>query len=96
VTDAIGRRIVNIDKPRFTIGRHKDVDLQVAAVDASRVHAEIAFEHGGHTLRDRHSRFGTFVNGRRTAQKALAHGDQIRLGQTGVTTLMFLADVDVD
>lgn len=94
VTDAIGRRIVRIDKPRFTIGRQTDVDLQVTDGDASRVHAEIAFENGAYTLRDRQSRFGTFVNGQRTTQKVLAHGDQIRLGQTGVTTMMFLVDVD--
>ena len=83
VTDALGRRIVNIDKPLFTIGRRSETDLRLSGADISRVHAEITAENGACTIRDKQSRFGTFVNGDKITEKVLAHGDQIRLGQAG-------------
>ena len=81
VTDALGRRIVPIDKALFTIGRRSETDLRLPGADISRVHAEISLESGHCVIRDKQSRFGTFVNGERTNEKTLAHGDQIRLGQ---------------
>src|SRR5258705_3331762 len=92
VTDALGRRIVNIDKPLFTIGRRSEPDLRLPGADISRVHAEITFDKGVCTIRDKQSRFGTFVNGERTAEKVLAHGDEIRLGQAGDTDIVFFVD----
>jgi phosphoserine phosphatase RsbU/P len=92
VTDALGRRIVNIDKPLFTIGRRSETDLRLSGADISRVHAEISVENGGYVIRDKQSRFGTFVNGEKHSEKALAHGDQIRLGQTGDTEIVFFVD----
>src|SRR5438445_13528351 len=82
VTDALGRRIVPIDKPLFTIGRRSETDLRLPGADISRVHAEIVTENGTSTIRDHASRFGTFVNGERTDERVLAHGDQIRLRQS--------------
>jgi phosphoserine phosphatase RsbU/P len=92
ITDALGRRIVNIDKPLFTIGRRSETDLRLSGADISRVHAEIAVENGGWTIRDKQSRFGTFVNGEKHSEKVLAHGDQIRLGQAGDTEIVFFTD----
>jgi len=92
ITDALGRRIVPIDKPLFTIGRRSETDLRLPGADISRVHAEIAVESGGCVIRDKQSRFGTFVNGERTTEKMLAHGDQIRLGQAGDTEIVFFVD----
>src|SRR6266705_7147286 len=93
VTDALGRRIVNIDKPVFTIGRRSECDLRLTGADISRVHAEIAVENGSITIRDKQSRFGTFVNGERiAAEKALAHADQLRFGQAGDTDIYFYVD----
>src|SRR5919197_3597256 len=92
VTDALGRRIVPIDKPLFTIGRRSETDLRLSGADVSRVHAEIAVDKGACIIRDRQSRFGTFVNGERTNEKLLAHGDQIRLGQAGDTEIVFFLD----
>ena len=37
VTDALGRHIVNIDKPLFTIGRRSETDLRLPGADISRV-----------------------------------------------------------
>jgi sigma-B regulation protein RsbU (phosphoserine phosphatase) len=92
VTDALGRRIVNIDKPLFTIGRRSETDLRLSGADISRVHAEISAENGGYVIRDKQSRFGTFVNGEKHSERALAHGDQIRLGQTGDTEIVFFVE----
>src|SRR5450432_2654686 len=85
VTDALGRRIVNIDKPLFTIGRRSETDLRLPGADISRVHAEISVENGTCVIRDKQSRFGTFVNGEKHDERILVHGDQIRLGQAGDT-----------
>jgi sigma-B regulation protein RsbU (phosphoserine phosphatase) len=92
VTDALGRRIVNIDKPLFSIGRRSETDLRLPGADISRVHAEITAENGTCVIRDKQSRFGTFVNGEKISEKELAHGDQIRLGQAGDTEIVFFVD----
>jgi phosphoserine phosphatase RsbU/P len=92
VTDALGRRIVNIDKALFTIGRRSETDLRLPGADISRVHAEISLDNGTCTIRDKQSRFGTFVNGEKIAERVLAHGDQVRLGQAGDTEIVFFID----
>lgn len=92
VTDALGRRIVNIDKSFFTIGRRSETDLRLSGADISRVHAEITVENGLCIIRDKESRFGTFVNGEKHSEKVLAHGDQIRLGQAGDIEIVFFID----
>jgi serine phosphatase RsbU (regulator of sigma subunit) len=92
VTDALGRRIVPIDKPLFTIGRRSETDLRLPGADISRVHAEISLENGSCVIRDKQSRFGTFVNGERMTEKVLTHGDQIRFGQAGDTEIVFFID----
>jgi phosphoserine phosphatase RsbU/P len=92
VTDALGRRIVPIDKPLFSIGRRSETDLRLPGADISRVHAEITLENGQCTIRDKQSRFGTFVNNERTNEKVLVHGDQIRFGQAGDTEIVFFVD----
>jgi phosphoserine phosphatase RsbU/P len=93
VTDALGRRIVNIDKPLFTIGRRSETDLRLPGADISRVHAEISVENGDVIIRDKQSRFGTYVNGVKvSAEKVLGHGDQIKLGNSGDTEIVFFVD----
>jgi serine phosphatase RsbU (regulator of sigma subunit)/pSer/pThr/pTyr-binding forkhead associated (FHA) protein len=92
VTDALGRRIVTIDKTVFTMGRRTETDLRLPGTDISRVHAEIHLENGACIIRDKQSRFGTFVNGERMNEKVLAHGDEIRLGQSTETQIVFVAD----
>ena len=92
ITDALGRRIVPIDKPLFSIGRRSETDLRLPGADISRVHAEITLDNGQCTIRDKQSRFGTFVNNERTNERILAHGDQIRFGQAGDTEIVFFVD----
>ena len=93
IIDEQGERVVSIEKPRFTIGRHADTDLQLVGTDVSRLHAEILIEDGACILVDASSRFGTFVNGERTSKTPLSHGDQIRLGQVGDSHMVFELDV---
>ena len=94
VTDALGKRIVAIDKPLFTIGRRSETDLRLPGADISRVHAEITVEDGACVIRDKQSRFGTFVNGERTNERTLTHGDHIRLGQAGDTEIVFVVEAE--
>ena len=63
VTDPQGRRLIPIDKSLFTIGRRTAADLQIVSTDVSREHAEIVRDGEQYVLRDRGSRYGTFVNG---------------------------------
>jgi serine phosphatase RsbU (regulator of sigma subunit)/pSer/pThr/pTyr-binding forkhead associated (FHA) protein len=90
VTDALGRRIVQIDKGQFTIGRRETNDLRLAGSEVSRDHAEILVDGERFRIRDRNSRYGTFVNGETITEGTLAHGDRIRLGRSGGAELVFL------
>jgi phosphoserine phosphatase RsbU/P len=94
VTDVLGRRFVPIDKPIVTLGRRSETDVRIPGIGISRLHAEIALHDGVCRLRDCESKFGTFVNGERVAERVLANGDQIRLGQSDDTKIVFLAGDD--
>ena len=80
ISDKTGRWIVPLDKPLLTIGRQSSCDLQLSSAFVSRDHAEIAHVDGHFRLRDRGSRFGTFVNNERITERVIAHGDCIRFG----------------
>ena len=92
VTDALGRRVIHIDKPVFSVGRRSGNDLQLVGSDVSRDHAEIATENGAFLLRDRGSRYGTYVNGEGITEHTLQHGDLVRLGRSGGAEIVFLLD----
>jgi phosphoserine phosphatase RsbU/P len=90
VTDALGRRIVPIAKDAFGIGRRETNDLRLAGSEVSRDHAEIVAAAGGFIVRDKQSRYGTYVNDEPVTEHPLAHGDRIRLGRSGGAELVFL------
>jgi sigma-B regulation protein RsbU (phosphoserine phosphatase) len=90
VTDALGRRIVPISKGYFEIGRRETNDLRLAGSEVSRDHAEIALENNHFVVRDRNSRYGTYVNGEQITERSLVHGDRVRLGRTGGAEMVFL------
>jgi serine phosphatase RsbU (regulator of sigma subunit) len=92
VVDTLGRRIVSIDKAVFTIGRRTESDLRLPGSDISRLHADITVESGVCVIRDRESRFGTFVNDERVVERALVHADRIRFGQANDTEIVFFVD----
>src|SRR4029078_8497291 len=81
VSDSQGRRVVVLDRPQFLIGRRTAAELQIVSTDVSRAHAEIVQDEGRYLLRDRGSRYGTFVNGEQVTERLLEHGDRIRLGR---------------
>jgi serine phosphatase RsbU (regulator of sigma subunit)/pSer/pThr/pTyr-binding forkhead associated (FHA) protein len=95
ISEPLGRRVVAIDKELFAIGRRTGNDLRLTAADISREHAEIARAGSGYLIRDRQSRFGTFVNGVQVNEQALKHGDLIRLGQSGGIEMVFLSESDL-
>jgi phosphoserine phosphatase RsbU/P len=90
VTDALGRRIVPIVRDAFGIGRRETNDLRLAGSEVSRDHAEIVTDNGGFRIRDKQSRYGTYVNDEQVSERALTHGDRIRLGRSGGAELVFL------
>jgi sigma-B regulation protein RsbU (phosphoserine phosphatase) len=91
VADALGRRVVPIVKTPFEIGRRETNDLRLAGSEVSRDHAEIAtIAEGRFILKDRASRYGTYINGEQITEHPLAHGDRIRLGRSGGAEIVFL------
>src|SRR5918994_441565 len=90
VTDALGRRIVPIAKASFEIGRRETNDLRLAGSEVSRDHAQIENANEKFVLKDRNSRYGTYVNGDQVTEHTLVHGDRIRLGRSGGAEMIFL------
>lgn len=97
VNDASGRRLVNLDKEIFTIGRSSGCDLQIFSVDVSRDHAQLLLSGDRWIVRDCGSRYGTFVNDVPVAvdaSKVLSHHDRIRLGRSGGAEIAFFVGED--
>jgi pSer/pThr/pTyr-binding forkhead associated (FHA) protein len=94
VTDALGRRIVPIDKDIFSMGRRSESDLRLAGADISRLHAEIVRSGEVCVVHDRQSTFGTFVNDEKVESRTLSHGDRLRLGQSADVEIMFAIGAD--
>jgi sigma-B regulation protein RsbU (phosphoserine phosphatase) len=84
--------MVRLDRDLFLIGRRGTADLPLNSADVSREHAEIVRDGDCYRLRDRGSRYGTFVNGEQVTDHTLAAGDTIRLGRVGSVELVFSLD----
>ena len=82
ITDVTGRRQTRIETTPYTIGRGSDNHLQLSDGQVSRHHAEILLENSTWRVRDRKSRFGTYVNGDRVPEAEIAVGDVFRIGET--------------
>lgn len=95
VRDASGDRRVALEPLPFTIGRRETNQLRLSGGEVSREHAEIVREGDHFVLRDRESRYGTFVNGQPATVHTLHHGDQIRLGRGGGADLLFALHDDM-
>ena len=92
VNDGLGSRVVLLDKPIIAIGRRGENDLRLVGSDVSRDHAEIATTDGAYVLRDKGSRYGTFVNGEQVSERQLNHGDRIQFGRASGTDVVFLIE----
>jgi pSer/pThr/pTyr-binding forkhead associated (FHA) protein len=68
------------DGGSLTIGRHSDNDIVVKDMSASRHHA--SFERKGENLivRDKGSKNGTSVNGKKVQSAQVYHGDLVKVG----------------
>ena len=66
----------------LTIGRGEENTLVVDSDQASRRHASIRPEGGGHLLADLGSTNGTFVNSKAVKERRLVDGDVIRVAST--------------
>jgi serine phosphatase RsbU (regulator of sigma subunit) len=94
VRDVLGERRVSIERNPFTIGRRETNDLRLGGSEVSREHAEITSDNGKYILRDKESRYGTFVNGESVTECELRSGDRVRLGRGGGADLVFMVSDD--
>jgi sigma-B regulation protein RsbU (phosphoserine phosphatase) len=94
ITDALGRRTIPIERAVTTFGRRSECDVRLTGADVSRQHAELLLQDGRVLLRDCESKFGTFVNGEKIAERELKPGDTIGLGQTSDTSIVFVTGAD--
>ena len=76
----------------MTIGRRTESDVRLVGSDVSREHAEIVQEDGHCVIKDRGSRYGTFVNGEAVTEHRLTHGDRVQFGRTAGTEVTFMTD----
>jgi serine phosphatase RsbU (regulator of sigma subunit) len=90
VNDGLGQRIVPINKALLCIGRRTESDLRLVGSDVSREHAEIVQQNGDWILRDKGSRYGTYVNGEAITEHKLTHGDRVQFGRASGTDVVFL------
>ncbi|OYT70997.1 MAG: hypothetical protein CFK52_09290 [Chloracidobacterium sp. CP2_5A] len=80
--DASGKEVIlTLSKPRFSIGRLANNDLQLDDPYVSRLHAELSFDGEQATLIDRSSTGATYVNEQRVAETRLRSGDRLALGR---------------
>jgi DNA-binding CsgD family transcriptional regulator len=89
-----GRRHVELDGDRVTVGKDVQNDIVVDAdPTVSRLHAVLERFAAGWCVTDLGSSNGTFLNGERIwAQQRLRHGDEVRVGRT---RLLFRNSTDV-
>jgi serine phosphatase RsbU (regulator of sigma subunit) len=96
VIDPTGRRMVPLEEAVTTLGRRTECHVRLSGTDVSRDHAEIVRDGERYLIRDRGSRFGTFVNGEQIAgEHPLKHGDAVRLGQANDSQVIFQHDSGV-
>jgi hypothetical protein len=76
---------VSLGPDPVLIGRDPQNDVVLDDRRVSRKHAEIRLRLGRYTLYDLQSTNGTYVNGRRVAEKVLDDGDKISVGGLEIT-----------
>jgi pSer/pThr/pTyr-binding forkhead associated (FHA) protein len=70
-----------LDRPSTVIGRGRNADLVLNEATISRAHALFGYDAGKAFVQDLGSTNGTLVNGAREHRRALAHGDELRMGK---------------
>ena len=76
-------KLVLLDKPNVTCGRHHESDLMLPDDDVSRHHCRFVLVSGSsYLIEDAGSSNGTYVNDVLVRYKILTEGDQVRVGKT--------------
>lgn len=78
-------QVIKLHKDHMTLGRRDDNDIVIDDVFVSRRHIEVEKKGNKYIIKDRKSRYGTFVNGDRVVEKQLSYGDEIQIGNTIIT-----------
>ncbi len=76
-----GREYVLVG-PRVSIGRAQECDIILADLNVSREHAILRNCDGSYEIRDRQSKNGIYINGKRIRQKLLKDGDLVSIGES--------------
>jgi DNA-binding NtrC family response regulator len=84
--------VYRLSRATNVVGRAPPADVVVPVNAVSRIHAELVWERGGYTLRDRGSTNGTLVDGRRINEVRLEHGQEVRFGDA--TFKLVVEDAD--
>jgi Nif-specific regulatory protein len=87
---------VELSDAEVSIGRDSSNTVRVADALLSRRHCVARPEGEGFALVDLESLNGTFVNGRPVRQHALAHGDEITIGESRIVFLSGDAEVTAE
>lgn len=75
------RHTAVVDESPSLIGRSPDCAITVPDESVSRVHAELRFDNGQWTVRDKNSRNGIYLGVQKVAEARLRHGDSVTLGR---------------
>jgi len=78
-------QVIKLEKDHITLGRRDDNDIVLDDVFVSRQHIEIEKKGKAYIIKDRKSRYGTFVNGESVIEIQLNYGDEIQVGNTLIT-----------
>lgn len=79
--EAQGRRY-ELGEEEISLGREAGNTIPISSDQASRRHARIVLQGGGHVLQDLQSTNGTFLNSKPVSEAALQHGDVVRIAST--------------
>lgn len=80
----VGARFL-LDTNVTTAGRHPDADIFLDDVTVSRRHAQFLRDGNHFSVRDLGSLNGTYLNGERIDESALADGDEVQIGKYRLT-----------
>ncbi len=79
-----GERIYRLDAAVTVLGRSRQCDVVINDPNVSRRHAEVRRDGEGYIVVDLESTNGITLNGREVKRAALADGDRLQLGTTGL------------
>jgi pSer/pThr/pTyr-binding forkhead associated (FHA) protein len=79
--------VIEVGGGTVHLGRSTGADVMLEHLSVSRRHAVVAHRGQETVILDDRSRNGVHVNGRRVAEAALRHGDEIRLGDVAMRYL---------